>query len=132
MTTYITPYLPDAASAMMKAWQKSGAPVFISAMRRCESDTDACPNCGGIGGLYVYFMEKDRHDSPSPNLQVISKYFDGDGNIRRGWYNVSRVETFPCPHCANDKKVDKPYVLPPQDAISKLAGVLGRKEQLRD
>lgn len=132
MTTYITPYIPKEREAAVIAWQKTGGPVFIVALRRCESDVDACPNCGGVGGLYVYFMDKDRHDSPSPNLQVVSKYFDGDGRYRKGWYNVSRVETYPCPHCANAPKKDKPYVRPPQDAIAKLANMMSKKEQLDD
>ena len=132
MTTHITPYLPPAAEQQVKAWERTGGPVFIAALRRCESDVDACPNCGGIGGLYVYFMDKDRHDSPSPNLQVVSKYFDGDGRYRKGWYNVSRVETYPCPHCINTPKKDKPYVLPPQKMMAQLTKVMGKKEQLQD
>ena len=132
MTTHITPYLPPVAEQQVKAWERTGGPVFISALRRTETDSDACPNCGGVGGLYVYFMDKGWHESPSPNLQVVSKYFDGDGRYRKGWYNVSRVETYPCPHCEKHPKKDKPYMQPPQKMIAQLTKAMGRKEQLQD
>jgi hypothetical protein len=130
MTTHITPYLPPAAEQQVKAWERMGGPVFIAALRRCESDVDACPNCGGVGGLYVYFMDKGWHESPNPALTVVSKYFDGDNRFHRGWYNVSRVETYPCPHCEKHPKPDKPYVLPPGNVIAQLSKKLGSKEQL--
>jgi len=129
---HITPYLPPTAEAMVRAWEKTGGPVVVVAFRRAESDTDACPNCGGTRGVYLYFMEPHWHDSPNPDGRVVSKYIEGDGRYHRGWYYTSRKETFPCPHCEKMPKRDKPYVRPPQAMIGRLAKVMGSKEQLDD
>lgn len=111
---YVTPYLPEAALMAASVWEaQRKQPVFVLAIdspvspspatdaaRRGEARR-ACPNCGGLGAVYLRFCESGPHSAPTGGVIT---WYDGDGVYRRGWYRVAETKIFPCPHCQKGEK----------------------------
>jgi hypothetical protein len=127
--TYVTPYLPDAAQRIAAEWKRSGKVAFVRAYQQV---LDACPNCQGAGFLVLVLADKGPLRAAALG-KTVSTWYDGDGQQGKGWYTVSDTRVITCPECKGlDRAGDKPKVLPPQDLISRLDDLLGRKEQLHD
>lgn len=92
----ITPYLPNAALAEAKAWERQGHAVFVKAYER--GSELACPNCQGVGFLMLLLTASGPHSSPSPS--GVLTWFDGSETHKRGWYRIEKTLTYQCPECA--------------------------------
>jgi hypothetical protein len=94
---YVTPYLPDAALKTARDWERTHQmPAFIWAFNHDEPGT--CPNCNGIGGVYLRLAKAGPFPSPAYAKAVVT-WFDGDGQFAKGWYVVGDTFAFPCPAC---------------------------------
>jgi len=131
MGKIVTPYLPADAQREARSWMASGKPAFIKAPERNWVE-DGCPNCGGVGCVYVVFAA--RGPLHSPPASEVGTYFDGDGQYGKGWYVVDRTMGYTCPECKGIPRHTGRYVLPPKEvpeSITQLAKLFGKKEQLR-
>lgn len=123
--THVTPYLPKVGNLTARDWRDGGKPAFVRAF---EQRLDACPNCQGVGFVVLILADKGPLRSPALG-RAVSTWYDGDGVNGKGWYTVNNTICYTCPECKGvEKGSDKPYVLPPQRAIEKLADEKGIKK----
>lgn len=108
-----------------------GRPAFVKAMEHNLIE-GGCPNCGGVGVVYVVFAKAGPfHSAPTSG---VGTWFDGDGRYGKGWYAVDRTLGYQCPECKGVPKQTGKYVLPPRQTpaiIERLAKEFGKKERLR-
>ena len=121
MSECITPYLPEEAKIDARLWQRSGEHnvAFVRALPRSESG--GCQNCGDRGVVYVTFAVGPPTRTPK-GIARPSCWFDGDGRVAKGWYEIDRTRAFPCPHCVGGARGDEPtQARPTAEEIRKLA-----------
>ena len=62
----------------------------------------ACPNCGGLGLVYIFVPETRPSRQPHARKGIINHYLDfGEGDSRTGWYG-GKTYSAPCPVCQRD------------------------------
>lgn len=100
MTTHITPYLPAAAERIAIDWMRQhNQPAFIIAYAEPGSlSIPVCPNCQGVGVLYICLADSGPWKAPG-NIKTVSKWFDGNGRFGKGWYNINHTTAVRCPEC---------------------------------
>ena len=97
---YVTPYLAKDALAIARKWEaERRMPVLILAY---DNIPGTCPNCSGIGLLYMKLTEKGPIGTPGDAKSVYT-WFDGNEQFGKGWYKVSDTMVFTCPKCGGIK-----------------------------
>jgi len=96
MPNIITPYLPPVAEVAVKAWTMSNRPAFVKALEHNMIEF-ACPNCGGVGVVYVVFCEQGPARGRFAN--TVYTWYEGDGKYPKGMYVINRTEAYQCPEC---------------------------------
>ncbi len=100
----VTPYLPKDAEIIARGWVRDHQkPVFVLAYDHCTDPLlhiPTCPNCNGVGGVYLYFANEGPYPTPSAGGKVV-KWYEGDGRFGKGWYIIERMDSFLCPECKN-------------------------------
>ena len=125
----VTPYLPKDGSVIAKNWvREHNKPAFILAYDHCDDPKlhiPTCPNCNGVGFVYLYLADAGPYPAPSAGNKVV-KWYDGDGQFGKGWYTVDKSIGFLCPKCLN-----KPYepgpVAPMRIDITAMLSSVGSK-----
>ena len=107
MTNFITPQLPKEAIWTIRQWNNKGKPAFQKVVETPKHLWDACPNCVGIGVVYISLCEPRPTKTPR-SVKQPSMWYDGDGVNPKGWYLVAETNGFPCPVC--QKRDEKEFV----------------------
>jgi DNA replication protein DnaC len=81
--------LPPELIGDLRLAAKMGKPVF---RRAIELRPGECPNCGGMGFLWLAFADGDPLPSPARRQKSVYTYADG------GWWAVEN-RFYPCPVC---------------------------------
>lgn len=113
MGSCITPYLPADAVRDARSWIAGGLPAFQKAPEH-NLIAGGCPNCNGIGIVYVVFAKAGPYQS-CPAVGV-GTWFPGDGKYGKGWYAVEKTLPYECPACKGKPKSTGIYVKPPPTA----------------
>lgn len=96
--TFITPQIPPEATASIRIWLNRGKPAFYKVVERPKHLWDACPNCVGLGIVYINLCEPRPTKTPRTTKQA-SVWFDGGPGIAKGWYVVAETHGYACPVC---------------------------------
>jgi len=93
----MAPYLPPAALAEVRGWEKSGKRAFVKAVER-DANYAGCKNCAGIGYVFVTLADAGPFRM-TPLTRKPLTWFEGDGVSGKGWYIVNRTLEYICPEC---------------------------------
>jgi len=101
--TFITPYLPKEAEDYARDWMRQHRqPAFVLAFENPGPlSILVCPNCQGVGVLYIVLSESGPWKAPG-NQKTVSRWYDGDGQFGKGWYYISQTLAYKCPKCKNE------------------------------
>jgi DNA replication protein DnaC len=90
----INPILPKDADADAREAIANGKSWFVCNPRGFPSD---CPNCGGLGYLWLRFVVGGPYRTPPPTVRPQTSTW-----IDNGWYIVES-KTYPCPACTDPR-----------------------------
>ncbi len=100
----ITPYVPKNIERTAMDWMRGrNQPAFVLAYEEPGPlSIPVCPNCQGVGVLYVALAESGPWKAPG-NVKTVSKWFEGNGQFGKGWYSINQTIAVECPECKNGK-----------------------------
>ena len=97
----LIPTLPDIAMVEVKAHVASGR---LAVHRIIEQKPIAtCQNCQDEGVIYVSLLGAGPSKQPI-GMSKPSTYLGGDGYAKRGWYQIERTASYPCPRCSGARQ----------------------------
>ena len=97
----IIPTLPTLAELQIRDHQSRGLPAFHRIIEYPpQADrpgvAPSCQNCAGLGVVYVQFAKAGPFSSPNGGLVT---WYEGDGVIGKGFYQIEKTEAYQCPVC---------------------------------
>jgi predicted RNA-binding Zn-ribbon protein involved in translation (DUF1610 family) len=93
----VIPTLSDQAMHEIRAHVASGK---LAVHRIVEQKQIArCQNCQDDSVIYVSFLGAGPTKQPLGHSRPAT-FVQGDGYARRGWYEIERTVSYPCPACA--------------------------------
>lgn len=118
MTT-VTPYLPKLGIIAAREHIRAGKPAFVRAFERTP---DGCPNCQGVGIVFLVRAESGPYTKFVPNggAKVVC-WYDGDGQYGKGWYLIMDTLPYVCPECGGNLAPDYQDGAGSNPVIKKLA-----------
>ena len=98
---YVTPYYPKATLETGKRWERDrNMPVLVLAFDHLPG---TCPNCSGVGTLYMKLTDKGPLSTPGDAKSVYT-WFDGNERFGKGFYRVAETLVVDCPKCRGEVK----------------------------
>lgn len=93
----LIPTLPDQAMLEIRAHLASGKLAVHRVVE--QKQISKCQNCQDDSVVYVSFLGAGPTKQPL-GLSKPSTFVQGDGYAKRGWYEIERTVSYPCPTCA--------------------------------